>query len=57
MFVEILDNSFKNVNEVDLVFNPHKLGYVLDEMIVDGLVCETSIEEVTTLVTAMDSVP
>ena len=45
------------MNEVDLVFNPHKLGYVLDEMIVDGLVCETSIEDVSTLVVAMDGIP
>ena len=50
VFVEVLDALFKNVCEVDLVFNPHKLGYVLDEMIVDGLVCETSIEEVGTIV-------
>ena len=57
VFVEILDNLFKNVCEVDLVFNPHKLGYVLDELIVDGLVCETSIKEVGNLITAMDSIP
>ena len=50
VFVEVLDSMFKNVCEVDLVFNPHKLGYVLDEMIVDGLVCETSIEDICTLV-------
>ena len=57
VFVEVLDVLFKNVCEVDLVFNPHKLGYVLDEMIVDGLVCETSIEEVGALVQGMDQVP
>ena len=57
VFVEILDNLFKNVCEVDLVFNPHKLGYVLDELIVDGLVCETNIKEVGNLITAMDSIP
>ena len=55
--MEILDNLFKNVCEVDLVFNPHKLGYVLDELIVDGLVCETNIKEVGNLITAMDSIP
>ena len=43
VFVEILDSQFSNVCEVDLVFNPHKLGYVLDELIVDGMVCETDI--------------
>ena len=48
---------FMNVCEVDLVYNPHKLGYVLDEIIVDGLVCETSIERICKLVHEMDSVP
>ena len=57
VFVEILDNLFKNVCEVDLVFNPHKLGYVLDELIVDGLVCETNIKEVCQIISAMDSIP
>ena len=57
VLVEVLDNLFKNVCEVDLVFNPHKLGYVLDEIIVDGLVCETSIDRICTLVSQMDLVP
>ena len=57
VFVEVLDSLFKNVCEVDLVFNPHKLGYVLDEMIVDGLVCETSIDRVCALVHQMDTLP
>ena len=57
VFVEVLDALFKNVCEVDLVFNPHKLGYVLDEMIVDGLVCETSIDEIGAIVLRMDQVP
>ena len=56
VFVEILDNLFKNVCEVDLVFNPHKLGYVLDELIVDGLVCETNIKEVGQIIEAMDQI-
>ena len=47
VIVEALDNQFKNVSEVDLAFNPHKLGYVLDELILDGLVCETNIATVT----------
>lgn len=54
MLVEALDNQFKNVCEVDLAFNPHKLGYVLDELILDGLVCETNIATVTNLVRAAD---
>ena len=48
VLVEVLDSQFKNVCEVDLVYNPHKLCYVLDEIIVDGLVCETNIERICT---------
>ena len=56
MFVEVLDNLFKNVCELDLVFNPHKLNFVLDEIIVDGLVCETNIEQICTQIGEMDTV-
>lgn len=54
VLVESLDAQFKNVCEVDLAFNPHKLAYVLDELITDGLVCETNIATVTHLVNAAD---
>jgi AP-3 complex subunit sigma len=35
------------VCELDLIFNPEKLNYIIDEIIVDGMVCETNISEIT----------
>eukprot|EP01138_Halocafeteria_seosinensis_P014480 gb/GECG01014783.1/.p1 GENE.gb/GECG01014783.1/~~gb/GECG01014783.1/.p1 ORF type:complete len:146 (+),score=16.06 gb/GECG01014783.1/:1-438(+) len=46
LFVEILDNYFGNVCELDLVFNFNKVYAILDEYIVGGEVLETSRAEV-----------
>jgi AP-2 complex subunit sigma-1 len=42
MFVEILDQFFGNVCELDLVFNFHKVYAILDEVFLGGEVLETS---------------
>ncbi|KAG8201312.1 hypothetical protein JTE90_016792 [Oedothorax gibbosus] len=42
VFVEILDSCFKNVCELDLVFHVDKVHYVLNEIIIGGLVMENS---------------
>ena len=41
MLVETLDRHFKNVCELDLIFHSERVHYVVDEMIVGGLVAET----------------
>lgn len=46
VFVETLDRCFKNVCELDIVFNFNKLHVILDEIILGGQVLETSSEEV-----------
>ena len=46
VLVETLDRHFKNVCELDLVFNYPKVHYVVDEMIVGGLVVETNPSEI-----------
>ncbi|PKA46896.1 AP-3 complex subunit sigma [Apostasia shenzhenica] len=46
VFVETLDRCFKNVCELDLVFNFSKLHSILDEIIFAGHVLETSSEQV-----------
>ncbi|XP_047072472.1 AP-3 complex subunit sigma-like [Lolium rigidum] len=46
VFVETLNRCFKNVCELDIVFNFNKLHAVLDEMILGGQVIETSSEEI-----------
>lgn len=46
VFVETLDKCFKNVCELDIVFNFNKLHTVLDEIIIGGQVVETNSSEV-----------
>ena len=45
-FIELLDLVFgNNVSEMDLVFNPDKIHYALDEMVVDGILINTDVKE------------
>ncbi|XP_072972474.1 AP-3 complex subunit sigma [Typha angustifolia] len=46
VFVETLDRCFKNVCELDIVFNFNKLHTILDEIILGGQVLETSSEQI-----------
>ncbi|KAA8547366.1 hypothetical protein F0562_003770 [Nyssa sinensis] len=46
VFVETLDKCFKNICELDIVFNYSKLHTILDEIIFGGQVLETSSTEV-----------
>ncbi|KAJ6740088.1 AP COMPLEX SUBUNIT SIGMA [Salix purpurea] len=45
-FVETLDKCFRNVCELDIVFNYNKLHSILDEIISGGQVLETSSTEI-----------
>ncbi|KAG6603975.1 AP-3 complex subunit sigma, partial [Cucurbita argyrosperma subsp. argyrosperma] len=63
VFVETLDKCFKNVCELDLVFNYTKMHSILDEIISGGQVLETSsaevvkaVEEISKLETASNSI-
>lgn len=42
LFVEVLDQYFGSVCELDLVFNFHKVYQILDEMVIGGEIMETS---------------
>lgn len=42
LFVEVLDQYFGNVCELDIVFNFHKVYGILDEMLIGGEIMETS---------------
>lgn len=42
LFVEVLDQFFGNVCELDLVFNFHKVYGILDEIIIGGEIMESS---------------
>ena len=46
VFVETLDKSFENVCELDLIFHSDKVNYILDEIIMGGMVLETNIKHI-----------
>ncbi|XP_077246613.1 clathrin adaptor complex small chain family protein isoform X2 [Tasmannia lanceolata] len=46
VFVETLDKCFKNVCELDIVFNFNKMHTILDEIVLGGQVSETSSDQV-----------
>eukprot|EP00049_Salpingoeca_infusionum_P009804 m.166814 g.166814 ORF g.166814 m.166814 type:complete len:162 (+) comp14448_c1_seq1:203-688(+) len=48
VFVEALDKVFKNVCELDIIFHSDKVHHILDEIVMGGMVLETSMAEVQT---------
>jgi len=46
VFVESLDRCFENVCELDLIFHSDKVLYILDEIVMGGLVLETNLPEI-----------
>lgn len=48
LFVEVMDQYFGNVCELDLVFNFHKIYGILDEMMTGGDLMETSKQVILT---------
>jgi AP-3 complex subunit sigma len=46
--VESLDKCFENVCELDLIFHSDKVNYILDEIIMAGMVLETNINHILT---------
>ena len=46
VLVEALDRNFKNVCELDIIFNFHKAYYILDELFIGGELQESSKKEV-----------
>ncbi|MNE92783.1 Clathrin adaptor complex small chain [compost metagenome] len=50
MFVEALDKCFENVCELDLIFHSDKVNFILDEIIMGGMVLETNKDEILTAI-------
>lgn len=46
LFVETLDKCFDNVCELDLIFHSQKVHNIIDEIVMGGMVLETSVNEV-----------
>ena len=54
VFVEVLDKRFENVCELDLIFHVDHVHYILDEIVMGGMVLETSVAEVMEAVVEMN---
>jgi AP-2 complex subunit sigma-1 len=52
-FVELLDAFFKNVCELDLIFNCDKVHYILDEIVMGGMVLETNVGDIMEAIVEM----
>lgn len=46
VFVESLDRCFKNVCELDLIFNYDRLDLLLNQIILGGIVLDTSVDSI-----------
>ncbi|VDP53393.1 unnamed protein product, partial [Soboliphyme baturini] len=46
VFVETLDKCFENVCELDLIFHFDKVHYILNEIVMGGMVLETNMNEI-----------
>mmetsp|Transcript_66675 Transcript_66675/g.148812 ORF Transcript_66675/g.148812 Transcript_66675/m.148812 type:complete len:176 (-) Transcript_66675:407-934(-) len=46
VLVEVMDRHFRNVCELDIIFNSDQVHWVVDEMIVGGLVVETNMQDI-----------
>ncbi|CAM9258328.1 unnamed protein product [Ectocarpus sp. 8 AP-2014] len=53
--VETLDKYFQSVCELDIMFNLEKTHFILDEMVLNGYICEGNRENVLKPLLLMDS--
>jgi AP-3 complex subunit sigma len=56
VFVESLDRCFESVCELDLIFHSDRVHYILDEIVMGGMVLETNIHAILTSVKDQDKI-
>mmetsp|Transcript_31971 Transcript_31971/g.61798 ORF Transcript_31971/g.61798 Transcript_31971/m.61798 type:complete len:157 (-) Transcript_31971:108-578(-) len=44
VFVQVLDSCFENVCELDLIYHFDRVNYILDEIVMSGMVLETNVD-------------
>ena len=54
VFVEVLDKCFENVCELDLIFHSDKVHYILDEIVMGGMVLETNTADILEAIAEMN---
>lgn len=42
--MEALDRCFESICELDIIFNVNKIHYILNEIVIGGLVVETDLD-------------
>merc|ERR1712190_639716 len=50
VFVQVLDSCFENVCELDLIYHFDRVNYILDEIVMAGMVLETNADSILTAV-------
>jgi AP-3 complex subunit sigma len=50
VFVEALDHCFQSVCELDLIFHSDRVHYIIDEIIMGGMVLETNLSAIITAI-------
>ncbi|XP_063722110.1 AP-3 complex subunit sigma-1-like isoform X1 [Symsagittifera roscoffensis] len=56
VFVETLDKCFENVCELDLIFHVDRVHYILQEIVMGGMVLETNMNEILLRVNEQDKI-
>mmetsp|Transcript_63820 Transcript_63820/g.101136 ORF Transcript_63820/g.101136 Transcript_63820/m.101136 type:complete len:158 (-) Transcript_63820:29-502(-) len=46
VFVQVLDSCFENVCELDLIYHFDRVNYILDEIVMSGMVLETNADSI-----------
>ena len=46
VLVQVLDNCFENVCELDLIYHFDRVNYILDELVIGGCVLESNLDSV-----------
>merc|ERR1719343_719049 len=44
VLVQVLDSCFENVCELDLIYHYDRVNYILDEIVMSGMVLETNVD-------------
>ena len=56
VFVQALDACFENICELDVIYHWDRVNYILDELIMGGMVLESSLDCVLAAVTEMSTI-
>ncbi|EDQ84857.1 uncharacterized protein MONBRDRAFT_34516 [Monosiga brevicollis MX1] len=56
VFVETLDSRFENVCELDIIFHVDKVHHILDDIVMGGMVLDTSLSSILVHIDGQDKI-